>query len=329
MSTLKNMKSVKPLFSVLPLAGILCLTALLPLNAYSEVPVVDDSENFAMLEQQQEDLTSNINRAPSDEQFNDDTSELVASTPEEGQPALAQADIETNNLLLDEEKPLVEPALEPQTQDDNAMLLSRMQNLQQEVQELRGQLEVQAHDLKLLRQQQLAFYKDLDSRVQSKTLPEGAAQATSPLSIDDSEPTQKLIVAAAKKSKGNPADEQISYLAAYELVKNKDYDKALSALQDFVAKYPQSGYVANAYYWLGELYLVKKDYSKAIESFNTVLKDYPTSTKVAASTLKLGYALASSGHKGEARQYLQQVVQNYPDTHTAQLATAKLKAMGS
>ena len=56
--------------------------------------------------------------------------------------------------------------------NDNAKLIDKIQSLQQEVQELRGQLEVQAHDLKLLQQQQVAFYKDLDARLGS-----GSAQS--------------------------------------------------------------------------------------------------------------------------------------------------------
>ncbi len=36
------------------------------------------------------------------------------------------------------------------TSSSNAVLLDKVQGLQQEVQELRGQLEVQAHDLKII-----------------------------------------------------------------------------------------------------------------------------------------------------------------------------------
>ncbi len=43
--------------------------------------------------------------------------------------------------------------------------MNKIQGLQQDIQELRGQLEIQTHDLKSLQQQQLAFYKDLDTRM--------------------------------------------------------------------------------------------------------------------------------------------------------------------
>jgi len=130
-----------------------------------------------------------------------------------------------------------------------------------------------------------------------------------------------------RKPQTNPADEQISYLAAYDLVKNKQYNKAIKAMQQFVNQYPQGGYTANAQYWLGELYLVQKEYKKAIEHFTLVIDDYPSSSKTAASLLKMGYALAAVGQTREAKETLRQVIKNYPDTKTAQLAKTKLEML--
>ncbi|MDP1615068.1 MAG: tol-pal system protein YbgF, partial [Methylococcales bacterium] len=226
----------------------------------------------------------------------------------------------------------------------NAKLIDKIQALQQEIQELRGQLEVQAHDLKLLQQQQVAFYKDLDARLGngsstaqnkpatditlgSKTLtaqPNSSATAsTSTKPASSSTSTQPVIAV----SRINPADEQISYLAAYELVKSKRYDNAINAMQTFVQKYPKGGYTANAQYWLGELYLVKKDYPKAIEHFEVVLRQFPGSSKSAASMLKLGYAKEATGNNQEAKKLFQQIIKTYPDTPTAQLASAKLNTI--
>ncbi|MDI1352126.1 MAG: tol-pal system protein YbgF, partial [bacterium] len=134
---------------------------------------------------------------------------------------------------------------------------------------------------------------------------------------------------AVPVSRINPADEQISYLAAYELVKNKRYDDATKAMQVFVQKYPNGGYTANAEYWLGELYLVKKDYPKSLEHFNIVLEKFPSSSKSAASQLKAGYAYAASGNNQEAKARLQNVIKTYPGTPTAKLARTKLDAINA
>ncbi len=281
---------------------------LLPFSVFAEAPVVDDSENFALLDEQQAAYEQPVAKAQNREYGNDEES------------ALANDNIEPSS-----------------TKSSNAILLDKVQGLQQEIQELRGQLEVQAHDLKLLQQQQLAFYKDLDARLPNPStnaakiasgapLPIGSVNNSAPITTDK-RPVVVPIVSSAPRT--NPADEQISYLAAYELVKNKRFDDALTAMQKFVTLYPQGGYTGNAQYWLGELHMVKKNYPEAVAHFEIVLQQFPSSSKTAASMLKMGYALAASGKKPEAIQRLQQVIKNYPDTNTAQLAKSKLDALNS
>jgi tol-pal system protein YbgF len=284
---------------------------LLPLSLYAEAPVVDDSENFALLDNQQAGYD--------DRPF-----------------AKEQAAVSN-----DEERPFATDSADNRSASsgNNASLLNKVQGLQQEIQELRGQLEVQSHELKLLREQQLSFYKDIDARLRQGPLKTAKNAPTTPITIGENAPTGPSPLEKSKATRPlvntavnnpahiNPADEQISYLAAYELVKKRQFDQALIAMQDFVSKYPQGGYTSNAQYWLGELYMVKKDYPGAIEHFEIVLQQFPSSSKSAASMLKLGYALAASGNREEAIRRLQQVVQHYPDTNTAQLAKAKLASL--
>ncbi|USQ14876.1 tol-pal system protein YbgF [Legionella lytica] len=300
---------------------------ILPLTCWSEAPVVDDSDNFAMMDGRQA-----RDAAVADSRYYDDPPMEVAQNDypsdtyqgDDG-PALAKDDQmsgpSSSNVA------------------DSASLIEKIQTLQKEVQELRGQLEIQAHDLKLLQQQQVAFYKDLDSRLSGGAAVSAKATTDKPamdLSVGSKEPAPTNHVAKTAStpepvvtpvSRANPADEQISYLAAYELIKNKRYDDAIGSMSTFVQKYPRGGYTSNAQYWLGELYLVKKDYAKAIEHFDIVLKQFPTSSKSAASMLKVGYAYAEMGNKPEAQKYLQQVVRAYPNTPTAQLANSKLQTI--
>jgi tol-pal system protein YbgF len=310
-------------------------TFMLPLAGWSEAPVVDDSENFAIIDGQQ------VAQAP-------------VANPKYDEPQFENGQAEENRAetyQMDSPQSDDGPALvkEDQSSDSsndintNAKLIDKIQALQQDIQELRGQLEVQAHDLKLLQQQQVAFYKDLDARIGtgsgktaqtkpatditlgSKTpdaLPNPSAPGSSQTKTAQTSTAPLPVIAV---SRTNPADEQISYLAAYELVKNKRYDDAITAMQTFTQKYPNGGYTANAEYWLGELYLVKKDYPKSIEHFEVVLHQHSSSSKSAASMLKVGYAYAANGDKEEAKKRFQQVVRNYPNTPTAKLARSKLE----
>ncbi|MDP3561550.1 MAG: tol-pal system protein YbgF [Legionellaceae bacterium] len=304
-----------------------CFASLLSYQVLAEAPVVDDSENFALLEEQQQAA-----REPSVAHDTENTSY------DETQPALAK---ETPSTSADNE--------------NSADLINKVQGLQQDIQELRGQLEVQAHELKQLQEQQLTFYKDLDARLSNNTSKIGKNTSTPTLSLNERvdplntaspppppapeppKPTTNTPQAATDPQvhairttsvNTNPADEQISYLAAYELVKNKRYEDAIVAMQSFVTKYPQGGYTANAQYWLGELYLVKKNYPDAISHFDVVLQQFPSSTKYSASLLKKGYALADSGQIGEAKERLHEVMNKYPDTNTAELAHLKLETLG-
>ena len=148
-----------------------------------------------------------------------------------------------------------------------------------------------------------------------------------PLEIEAPNSLQKDNKISQSPKPSNPADEQISYMAAFERVKNKQYDEGIIAMNQFIAHYPNGGYTANAHYWLGELYLIKQNNVEAIGQFEAVVNQFPTSGKAAPSLLKFGYALAAAGRTDEARQKLQTVIKNYPDTHSAQLAAEKLKSL--
>lgn len=245
-----------------------------------------------------------------------------------------------------------EIAFAKESNDDNSeeSLFNKLQGIQQEIQELRTMFDKQAQDLKLLQQQQITFYKDLDTRIQQQTNQVNNTKIATDLSLSEVPPLpirsatrDKLEIGQEGAGKLAPenqdlssknlnqiytANEQISYLAAYDLLKNKRFDDALSAMKIFTLQYPRGGYTANAQYWLGELYMVKNNYPKAIEHFEMVLKKFPSSSKRAASTLKIGYALAASGKIEEAKVRLEEVLRNYPDTPTAQLATIKLESLG-
>ncbi|PJD92991.1 MAG: tol-pal system protein YbgF [Legionella sp.] len=301
----------------------LCFSLIIPVMVWAEAPVVDESDNFAILDEQQSAVRSKYDEPQVNTAYNN--SNHNAKYYSDDGPALAH-----------EEMPAA-PHQSNTALKDSASLVERVQILQKELQELRGQMEVQAHELQMLKEQQLTFYKDLDARISTNgakapslkaSTPQGSAAPTASVA-NPAKSSAQTIAVVSNGSKANPADEQIAYLAAYELIKNKQYDKAIAAMQHFVQKYPQGGYSANAYYWLGELYLVKKNYTKAASYFETVLKEFPSSNKKAASLLKAGYAYAAAGNNQLAKQRLQQVVTSFPNTSTAQLASLKLETLNT
>lgn len=287
-----------------------CFMLLLPFGAYSAAPVVDDSDNFATFDQER----------AADEQPLAQDSRLDLP---------AHRDFSDHGFV--EERPLARESAHAAS-NNNAALLAQVQSMQKEIQELRGQVEMQGHEIKQLKEQQLTFYKDLDARIHQSTTHSTVgttpSEKPSATTTATTAPSEKVVsVSDEPLRSNNPAEEQIHYLAAYDLIKNKRFNDAIVAMQQFVTQYPNGGYTANAHYWLGELYLAQKDYPKAITEFDTVLSKFPASSKAAASLLKSAYALADSGKKQEAIVRLKQITKQYPDTNTAKMANNKLRTL--
>lgn len=276
---------------------VLSLCTLLSSGGYAFAPVEDESDHFALFEDQA-------------------TQSSDSSVHSAADPAL-------ETPLAKEDQPEATAAQIP-------ALLGKIQDLEQSVQTLREQLETQTKELRSLQSQQLAFYKDLDARLNTpKDHPSTAPLdvETAPARPEQAASASPLTPQVGHETSRNPADEQISYLAAYDLIQQKRFDAALTAMQGFVVRYPEGGYTANAYYWLGELYLQHQQYPEAKQAFQTVLTQFSSSNKCAASLLKLGYTLAAEGQRDAAREQLQAVLKRYPDTPTAQLASTKLATL--
>lgn len=76
-------------------------------------------------------------------------------------------------------------------------------------------------------------------------------------------------------------------LARYYLAKSK-IEEAINRLQAVVSSYPRTEYSAEAYYYLGGIYLrIKIDLSKASEFYSNVKKEYSRSTFISESSKKI------------------------------------------
>lgn len=209
-----------------------------------------------------------------------------------------------------------------------ASLLSKLNDIQTEIQQLRGKLEIQSHELERLKEQQLAYYNDLDQRITA--LSSGKKPSLS-LDNNDVTPTPAATPAIAPiPTSSNPQktnDEQSAYDSAYGLIEKKQFDDATVAMHDFVQHYPDGKFTSNAHYWLGELLLAKHQDQAAIKEFQIVVNQYPTSNKVAPAMLKLGFTYANLQETDKAKTQLLNVEHLYPNTEIARLAHQRLQSL--
>lgn len=210
------------------------------------------------------------------------------------------------------------------------MLFSQLQQMQQEIAQLRGMLEEQQNEIQRLKQESLERYQDLDRRLSSGAANAGTTQ-NSPVNGAGSaiDPSSAADQAQAPVAAGpaDPEKEKLFYDAAFDLIKAKDFAKASQAFSAFLRKYPNSQYAGNAQYWLGEVNLAQGDLQGAGQAFARVSQAYPEHAKVPDSLFKLADVEMRLGNTDRAKAILQQVVARYPGSSAAQLAQRDLQRL--
>jgi tol-pal system protein YbgF len=89
------------------------------------------------------------------------------------------------------------------------------------------------------------------------------------------------------------------------LLKKRDFDGAVLAFKRHVIDYPNSPYIANAYYWLGEIYLLQGQDELARKAFALVVEQYPAHGKAPDANFKLGKIYHQLGEDERARALLE------------------------
>ena len=198
-----------------------------------------------------------------------------------------------------------------------AELLYQLELLQQEVQQLRGIVEQQSWQIKQMGAEQRDRYVDLDRRI----------VLLSQVGVSAEPAADGLILSASKvRADGSRSvSEPAAYQAAFSLIQNKRYDEAIAALELFIKNYPGSTLTGNAYYWLGEVQLVRANFQGALEAFNTLLARYPAHRKLPDAKYKLGRVYRELGDTTRANKLLQEVVTQYAGSSAAKLAEAELR----
>ena len=192
-------------------------------------------------------------------------------------------------------------------------LAKRIETMQAEVRNLRGEVELLQNQSEGGKQQSRSLYGDLERRLAALETLGGVG-------------TGSAAVAAAPAA-ASAVGEQASYDAAFNALKGADYPKAISGFKSFVATYPSSTLASNAQYWLGEAYYVTREYPSAIAAFQKVTTEWPDSRKVPDALVKIGFTQSALGKNGDARVTLEDVVRRFPGSEAAKLATERLSRL--
>lgn len=215
-------------------------------------------------------------------------------------------------------------------------LANQVDALRSDVRTLHNDVDVLSHNLELSRKQQRDLYADLDRRLKIFEA-RGGAGTSGAAAAGGAGPSEAAGAAAGSAvSGGAPGPETAGgaegadkgvYQAAFDLLKDAQYDRAISSFQNFLATYPTSSLADNAQYWLGEAFYVNRQFREALTAFQRVVDKYPTSRKLPDALLKIGFCDYEMKEYSAARAVLSQVATQFPDAPAARLAQQRLDKM--
>ncbi len=232
---------------------------------------------------------------------------VVVSTPLFVSAAQSPVPVESRESVVS-----YQPPIEEEVASGGMENQYQLQLLQQEVMELRGLVERLQHELSRLKSIQDDRYLELDARLQQVL--KANVQVPQPVAEDPGESAVAVI------------DENLSEKDLYEttqiLIRNRQYEMAITQLEALIDRFPDGEYTANTYYWLGQVHAAKTnpDFEKARQALSQVISYFPEHSKVPDAAYALGKVYYTLGDCERATDLLQQVMDQYPGKSAAKLA---------
>jgi tol-pal system protein YbgF len=188
----------------------------------------------------------------------------------------------------------------------------RLNQLQQSISLLTGQIEQLQYKNQQLQQQMEKMQADYEYRLdQLEKGRGGGGPRPSPSPSAGPPPPPPPQASAGPPPAGGATGDQL-YHDAFKMLQDGDYPGAEKAFRTFVQRNPQHVLAGNAQYWLGETYYARRDYQNAMAAFAEGYKVYKASPKGPDNLLKLGVTLAVLNRKSDACAVFARFNQDYP-----------------
>lgn len=225
--------------------------------------------------------------------------------------------------------------VETVTTNMNWQLIQKNQQLETELRTLRGKIEELENANDKLNHELNNRYTDLDQRLEllqqkldaneNQDLPQ---EATPDNTEDNQQDTPPSLITPIAPEPLTPAPvitqnnydnelDRAAYTIALEAYKQGGAKKAMDPMRNFIKNHPNSIYVSNAYFWMGEFYLAIEpvNYKRAQANYAEVVNHFPQSAKAATAVYRL-YSMAKNVDQNMplANQYANMLQKNYPNS---------------
>ena len=209
---------------------------------------------------------------------------------------------------------------------------NQLEALRADVRSMHNDVDQLTNAIESGRKQTRDMYADLDQRMKNLESRGGAASGgagSAGAGAAAAAGAAATAPAGANDASNAGSDDKTAYQAAFNLLKDGQYDRAIAAFQKFLATYPDSSLADNAQYWMGEAFYVNRSFPEAQAAFQRVVDKYPQSRKISDALLKIGYCRYELKQWDSAREVLAQVVTRYADTPAGRLAQQRLDKMAA
>ena len=122
-------------------------------------------------------------------------------------------------------------------------------------------------------------------------------------------------------------EERRSHDAAMAALRGGDFDKAAAALGAFVQRYPSSGYVDSARFWLGNALYGQKNYKEAVAVFKTLVSSSPMHPRTPEALLAVANCQIEMKDVRSARKTIDDLVKAYPASEAAAAGKERLATL--
>ncbi|MFO1160524.1 MAG: tol-pal system protein YbgF [Reyranellaceae bacterium] len=194
---------------------------------------------------------------------------------------------------------------------DPVYIEDRLNQLQQSITMLTGQIEQLQYRNQQLQQQLQKMQTDYEYRLDQMEKGGGRSGGPPPPRPNTPGPGPGPTAAAPTPDAGGGNGEHL-YNDAFKKLQDGDYAGAERGFKAFLQANPKHTLAGNAQYWLGETYYARRDYQNAMTAFAEGYKVYKNSPKGPDNLLKLGVTLATLGRKADACAVFSKFTQDYP-----------------
>jgi tol-pal system protein YbgF len=211
--------------------------------------------------------------------------------------------------------------------DQLSTLQTKLDDLEQTVRQLTGQMEVLSHQLDLARQDaassqsQSAAFADRLDKLEKQVAAMTAPPAPTPGPTGETNGTLGGQLAQGQ-GEAPAANADGAYSKARQLLLNGDYPAAGDAFQSFIDTYTTSPQLPAAHYWLGEIKYAQADYQGAAANLVGAIRGWPKTPWAPDAMVKLSLALVQLNKPTDACAALTAFERHYPKAPSAAKARA-------